>query len=94
MMEGNFVMSEGNQESGSAAPPATAAEIIAILGEIDETLLIDIQRTGASAADVLEAFARLEEDDAVGPVARRAPAPKVIEVMTMLEAAEMGPDRD
>ena len=57
-------------------------------------MLVEIQRTGASAAEVLEAFARLEEDDAVGPVARRAATAKVVEVMAVLQAAEIGPERD
>lgn len=87
-------MSDRRQDGAAAPSAATAAEITAILGPIDETLLVDIQRTGASAAEVLEAFARLEEDDAVGPVARRAPTPAVVEVMAVLQAAEMGPDRD
>lgn len=74
--------------------PATAAEITAILGPTDEALLVEIQRTGASAAEVLEAFTRLEEDDAVGPVARRPASPKVVEVMGILDAAKLDPDRD
>ena len=86
----------GDQHSGDeAAPrPASSDEIIGILGPLDEVLLVEIQRTGASAAEVLEAFARLEEDDAVGPVAQRAAGEKVIEVMAILQAAELGPERD
>ena len=85
----------GQQRKGGDAPqPATAAEITGILGPVDETMLVEIQRTGASAAEVLEAFARLEEDDAVGPVARRAASVKVVEVMAILQAAETGPERD
>ena len=82
------------QEGGAGPQPATAAEITGILGPVDETMLVEIQRTGASAAEVLEAFARLEEDDAVGPVARRAATAKVVEVMAVLQAAEIGPERD
>jgi hypothetical protein len=84
-------MSDRAEPSGEVA---SAAEISAILGPIDETLLVEIKRTGASAAEVLEAFARLEEDDAVGPVARRPAAPVVAEVMTILDAAKLGRDRD
>jgi len=87
-------MQDPRQEGGAVPPPATAAEIIGILGPSDETMLVEIQRTGASAAEVLEAFARLEEDDAVGPVARRAATAKVVEVMAVLQAAEIGPERD
>ena len=49
---------------------ATTAEIVAVLGPIDEVVFTDILRTGASAAEAQEAFTRLEADDAVGPDAR------------------------
>jgi hypothetical protein len=86
-------MCNQSEPGGTAAPPASAAELTAILGPTDETLLVEIQRTGASAAEVLEAFARLEEDDAVGPVARRPASPRVVEVMAILDAAKLDPDR-
>ncbi len=73
---------------------ATGAEITAILGAVDPTLLVEIQRSGATAAEVLEAFTRLSTDDAVGPVAQRAAGARVQEVMALLEAAEMLPERD
>jgi DNA-binding GntR family transcriptional regulator len=73
---------------------ATAAEITAILGPIDEVVLADILRTGASAAEVQEAFMRLEADDAVGPTARRGASARVMEVMAILEAAEAGSAED
>lgn len=84
-------MNDRAEPSGQAA---SAAEIRAILGPIDETLLIEIQRTGASAAEVLEAFTRLEEDDAVGKVVRRPATAAVVEVMAILDAARPGPERD
>jgi hypothetical protein len=87
-------MGERRHEDEAAPRPASGDEIIGILGPVDEVLLVEIQRTGASAAEVLEAFARREEDDAVGPVARRGPGAKVAEVMAILEAAELGPERD
>jgi hypothetical protein len=83
-----------NDRAGPLAGAASAAEIRAILGPIDDTLLVEIQRTGASAAEVLEAFTRLEEDDAVGPVARRPASATVVEVMALLDAAKLGPERD
>lgn len=76
--------------SQGAPQAATAAEIIGILGPIDGTVLVDIQRSGASAGEVLEAFTRLEADDAV----TRAADAKVVEVMAILQAAEIGPERD
>jgi hypothetical protein len=86
-------MDKHRPEGEAASRPASSDEILGILGPLDEVLLVEIQRTGASAAEVLEAFARFEEDDAVGPIARRAPGTKVIEVMAVLEAAELGPER-
>lgn len=83
-----------NERAEPSGQTASAAEIRAILGPIDETLLIEIQRTGASAAEVLEAFTRLEEDDAVGKVARRPATATVVEVMAILDAAKLGPERD
>ncbi len=71
---------------------ASAAEITAILGPVDEVVLADILRTGASAAEVQEAFSRLEGDEALGPVARRGASARVVEVMAILEAAETGPE--
>lgn len=72
--------------------PATAEEIREVLGSVDPNLLMDIQRTGASAGEVLEAFMRLQADDAVGSEARRSPGPKVAEVMAILEASEIEPE--
>ena len=78
----------------SKSEAATAAEIVAILGPIDEVVLTNILRTGASAAEVQEAFTRLDADDAVGPAAQRGAAVRVVEVMAILEAAEIGPEQD
>jgi hypothetical protein len=87
-------MKERQHDAEAASRPASGDEIAGILGPVDEVLLAEIQRTGASAAEVLEAFARREEDDAVGPVARRAAGARVVEVMAILEAAELGHGRD
>jgi len=69
------------------AAPATAEDITGILGPLDETLVFEVQRTGASAAEVREAMARLEEDAAVGPVARRGATTRVVAVMAVLQEA-------
>ncbi len=78
----------------SQSEAATATEIIAILGPTDEIVLTNILRTGASAADVQEAFVRLSADDAIGADAQRGAGARVVEVMEILEAAEIGPERD
>jgi hypothetical protein len=61
----------------------TAAEIRAILGHVDDVILVEITRTGATAADVLEAFTPLE-----GEEARRGASDTVCAVMALLLAAE------
>ena len=45
---------------------ATAAEIRAIVGDVDEATLLSIQNTGASAAEVLEAFMWMNADEELG----------------------------
>lgn len=87
-------MHDQPQHAGATDRPATAAEITEILGPMDETLLVEIQRTGASPAEVLEAFIRLEDDDAVGPVVRRPATTRVVAVIAILDAARLGPERD
>ncbi len=87
-------MQEQRREGKSDRRPASRDDVVGILGPVDEVLLVDIQRTRASAAEVLEAFTRLEEDDAVGRAARRGADAKVTEVMAILEAADFGPERD
>ncbi|MEN9498391.1 MAG: hypothetical protein RIS83_210 [Pseudomonadota bacterium] len=67
----------------------TAAEIRAILGPVDDVLLVEISRTGANAAEVQEAFIRLEGDEALGKQARRSASDTVRAVMALLLAAEL-----
>jgi hypothetical protein len=46
--------------------PATPAEIREILGSIDDEQLMSIAATGATAAEVMEAFEWLSGDDRLG----------------------------
>lgn len=46
-------MNEERREGKAAPRPASADEIVGILGPVDEVLLVDIRRTGASGAEVL-----------------------------------------
>jgi hypothetical protein len=50
---------------------------------------VDIIRTGATAAEVLEAFTRLEGDEALGKTVRHGASDTVRAVMTLLLAAEL-----
>lgn len=44
----------GAREMIQRSPPATAAEIVAIVGPLDDVALMRIVETGASAGEVLE----------------------------------------
>ena len=46
--------------------PATAAEIIEIVGPLDDSVLIRIVETEATPAEVLEAFTWATADDQIG----------------------------
>ena len=72
--------------------PASSEEILGVLGSVDAAMVVDIQRTGASALEVLEAFARFQADDAVGPATHRPASPRVAQVIDILEAADTGPE--
>ena len=50
----------------SARQPATASEIIEIVGHLDAVVIARILATGASPAEVLEAFTWVNADDQLG----------------------------
>ena len=50
----------------SASRPATASEIIEIVGHLDDGVIARILVTGASPAEVLEAFTWVNADDQLG----------------------------
>jgi hypothetical protein len=53
--------------------PATAAEIVEIVGPLDDVVLMRIVETRAAAADVLEAYTWATADDQIGTELERAP---------------------
>ncbi|MGD9615458.1 MAG: hypothetical protein AB7H90_08045 [Alphaproteobacteria bacterium] len=55
----------------SVARPATAAEIAAICGRLDDDVVARILATGATATEVLEAFTRYSADDRIGAELQR-----------------------
>jgi hypothetical protein len=73
-------------------PPATAVEIREIVGAIDDAVLLRIEETGATAAEVLEAFAWLTSDDQIGTELERGPRSTVLQVYDILRADEAEPD--
>ena len=50
----------------SPSRPATASEIIEIVGHLDDAVIARILATGASPAEVLEAFTWVTADDQLG----------------------------
>jgi len=51
----------------SASPSLTQAEVVSIIGPQDTEIVARIIRSGASAADVLEAFTFFNAEDSLGP---------------------------
>ena len=72
--------------------PATAAEIAAIVGPLDDELLAQIMHVGATAAEVLEAYTWATADDVIGTELERGPRGTVTRVYEILKAAEAEPD--
>jgi len=68
--------------------PLTREEIVSVLGPTDETLVADILSTGASFADLREAWAWLNGDEALMGEGRPLPGPRVAELIDLLDANE------
>lgn len=74
--------------------PATAAQVRAILGDVEDRAVVEIVELGASHADVLQASRWRDM-----PAAQRAPGEfelhgKAARVLDILEQLEPGPDAD
>ena len=72
---------------------ASAAEIRAIVGDVDEATLLSIQNTGATAAEILEAFMWMNADEELGSElghSRVGPVGQVYEILQSTEDAEDG----
>ena len=68
--------------------PATTAEIRAIVGDIDDETILSIRDTGATAAEVLEAFLWASSDEELGSElghSRSGPAGQVYEILQSIE---------
>ena len=62
------------------ARPATAAEIIGIVGPLDDAVLIRIVEMEATPVEVLEAFTRATADDQIGTELEHQPRGVVAQV--------------
>ena len=66
----------------------TREEIVSVLGPTDETLIADILSTGASFEELREAWAWLNEDEALMGEGRPLPGTRVAELIDLLDANE------
>ena len=67
---------------------ATAAEVIATFGPLDEDLVARIVAVGASEAQLLAAKAWMAADHYMGPAGKPPPTGPVKEVCELIESAE------
>ena len=68
--------------------PATATEIIEIVGPLDDAVLMRIVETTATPAEVLEAFTWANADDQIGTELERRPRGTVARVYEILKREE------
>jgi hypothetical protein len=71
--------------------PATAAEILEIVGSLDDSALMRIVDTGATPAEVLEAFTWATADDQIGTELEHRPRSAVARVYEILKREEPEP---
>ncbi|AVA25095.1 hypothetical protein ACXHXG_25825 [Rhizobium sp. LEGMi198b] len=66
----------------------TAKEIVSVLGPVDETLMADISATGATLGELAEAWAWVNNDEALIGEGRTLPSGKVATLVDLLSADE------
>ncbi|GJE35421.1 hypothetical protein [Methylobacterium oxalidis] len=64
----------------------TRAEAAAVLGDVDEKVLVDVIAAGATKAEVAEAFAWVTNDEAMLNEGRAMPGGRTAQVIAILEA--------
>lgn len=62
----------------------TSDDVITILGPVDETLVADVIATGATQAELLEAFAWANNDEALIGEGRPLPSGRVATLVDLL----------
>lgn len=70
---------------------ATAAEIVEIVGPLDDAVLMRITETKATPAEVLEAFTWATADDQIGTELEHGPRDAVVQVYDILKREEPEP---
>ena len=76
----------------AVAQAASASEIIAICGHLDDGVIARILATGATAAEVLEAFTWFSADDQIGTELQHGRQGAVGAVYEILLREEPDPD--
>jgi hypothetical protein len=66
----------------------TRNEVIAVLGPVDDDLLVEIVGTGATQAELLEAYTWLRSDEALVNEGRSLPSGRVGALVEILETSE------
>ncbi|GEP06680.1 hypothetical protein MOX02_47180 [Methylobacterium oxalidis] len=79
------LVSHRAQEAGMT-DRVTRAEAAAVLGNVDEQVLVDVIATGATKAEVAEAFAWVENDEAMLNEGRAMPGGRAAQVVVILQA--------
>jgi hypothetical protein len=75
------------------ARPATAGEILEIVGPLDDAVLTRIVETRATPAEVLEAFTWATADDQIGTELEHRPLGVVALIYDILKREEPEPDK-
>ncbi|QWW71065.1 hypothetical protein [Rhizobium sp. WYJ-E13] len=69
----------------------TSDDVIAILGPVDNTLVADVIATGATQAELAEAFAWVNNDEALMGEGRRLATGRVAALIELLTSDEEEP---
>lgn len=72
----------------------TAKAIRNIAGRIDEGRILEIQKTGATEAELVEAFEWLNADDAMARLRHHAPDSRVATLRDILNRDEIAREED
>jgi len=87
-----LALQQGRIPMSSVAQAATATEIIAICGHLDDGVIARILATGATQEEVLEAFTWFSADDQIGTELQRGRSGVVGAVYDILIREEPDPD--
>jgi hypothetical protein len=68
--------------------PATVAEIVKIVGPLDDAVVMRLLETGATSTEVLEAFTWATADDQIGTELEHGPRGIVARVYEILKREE------